>query len=86
MGRDNIHLEKNFENYISKKLATLESSEGWRVSPDDTGFDPDTALYMPDFIEYLTAVSPDKVKKIIIRLIFNSIYIGHEIAITEKTF
>ncbi len=63
MGQDNIHVEKNFEKYISKKLASLESCEGWRVSPDDTGFDPDTALYMPDFIEYLSGVSPDKAKK-----------------------
>lgn len=59
---DKIHLETNFEHYISRKLAEL-SADGWKVSPDDTGFDPNTALYMPDFIDWLTAVAPEKVEK-----------------------
>ena len=59
---DTIHLEVNFETYITKKLAMLKG-DGWRISNDDTGFDPNTALYMPDFIEYVSSVTPDKVVK-----------------------
>ena len=59
---DTIHLEINFESYITNKLAMLEG-DGWRISNDDTGFDPNTALYMPDFIEYVSSVAPDKVAK-----------------------
>lgn len=61
--KETIHLEANFEDYIARKLQELGSTDGWRVSKDDAGFDPNTALYMPDFIEYLTATSPDKVVK-----------------------
>lgn len=57
-----IHLEVNFEAYITKKLAMLEG-DGWRVSDNDAGFDPNTALYMPDFIEYVSAIAPEKVAK-----------------------
>ena len=63
MNHDNIHLETNFEKYISRKLTELGDTDGWRISMDDTGFDPNTALYMPDFIEYVTATAPDKVEK-----------------------
>ena len=56
---DRIHLEINFEEYIVKKLA----EQGWRVSNNDEGFNPHTALYMPDFIEYVTATAPDKIEK-----------------------
>ena len=59
---DKIHLEVNFEAYITKKLAMLEG-DGWRISDNDAGFDPNTALYLPDFIEYLTATAPEKVEK-----------------------
>lgn len=59
---DKLHLEVNFETYITKKLEMLEG-DGWRISNNDAGFDPNTALYMPDFIEYLTATAPDKVEK-----------------------
>lgn len=60
---DNLHLEKHFEEYISRKLAGLGETDGWQVSKDDTGFDPNTALYMPDFIAYISATAPEKVEK-----------------------
>ena len=63
MKHDNLHLETHFERYISRKLTELGDADGWRISRDDTGFDPNTALYMPDFIEYVTATAPDKVEK-----------------------
>lgn len=59
---DRIHLEANFEAYIAKKLMMLEGG-GWRVSNNDTGFDPNTALYMPDFIEYVSSITPEKIEK-----------------------
>ena len=59
---DKLHLEVNFEEYITKKQKRLEGT-GWRVSEDDTGFDPNTALYMPDFIEYVSSTAPEKVEK-----------------------
>lgn len=59
---DKIHLEVNFETYITRKLAMLEG-DGWRISDNDAGFDPSAALYLPDFIEYVTATAPDKVAK-----------------------
>lgn len=61
--KDTIHLESNFERYISKKLASLSETDSWRVSQNDQGFDPNTALYMPDFVEYLEATAPDKIEK-----------------------
>ena len=63
MSADNIHLESMFEKYISKKLSELSSNDGWRISMNDEGFDPNTALYMSDFIEYIETTVPDKVKK-----------------------
>ena len=60
--QDAIHLESAFERYISRKIAELENN-GWRVSKNDTGFDPNTALYIADFIEYLQNTAPDKVAK-----------------------
>ena len=59
---DKLHLEINFESYITKKLKDLEG-DGWRVSDNDAGFDPNTALYLPDFIEYVSSVTPDKIEK-----------------------
>ena len=63
MNKDSIHLETHFERYISRKLANLSETDGWRISPNDAGFDPNTALYMPDFIEYLDTTAPEKVEK-----------------------
>ena len=60
---ESIHLESPFERYISHKLTGLTTSDGWRISKDDSGFDPNTALYLPDFIEYVTAIAPEKVQK-----------------------
>ena len=62
MKRDTIHLEVNFEEYITRKLRELQDS-GWRISDNDTGFDPNTALYMDDFVEYLSLTVPDKLEK-----------------------
>ncbi|MBR6851654.1 MAG: type I restriction endonuclease subunit R, partial [Lachnospiraceae bacterium] len=61
--KDNLHLECNFESYITKKLKDLES-DGWRVSDNDEGFDPGSALVISDFIEYVTATAPDKIEKV----------------------
>lgn len=61
--KDTIHLESNFEKYISKKLAGLSKTDGWRVSQNDQGFDPNTALFMEDFVEYLESNVPDKIEK-----------------------
>lgn len=58
----NFHLESPFEKYISKKVAGM-ADNGWVISPDDTGFSPDTALYMPDFVDYVKATAPEKVEK-----------------------
>jgi len=63
MKSDNLHLEVNFEKYITRKLAELEQSGAWKVSNTDDGFDASTALYMPDFIEFLSATSPEKIEK-----------------------
>lgn len=64
MNQDNLHRESHFEEYISRKITELVASgEGWRVSLSDKGFDPQSALYMPDFIEYLEATAPEKIDK-----------------------
>lgn len=60
MNTDRIHLEINFEEYITRKLAAQGT---WVVSDNDEGFDPNTALYIQDFIDYLSATEPDKVRK-----------------------
>ena len=49
--RDTLHLETNFETYITRKLKSLKDS-GWVVSDSDSTFDPSTALVMDDFIQY----------------------------------
>ena len=58
-----IRLETHFEKYITDKLAELETKD-WRVSNNDKGFNPDTALYWDDFIEYQRAINPDKIEKL----------------------
>lgn len=60
---DNVHRETHFEKYISEKISGLEAGGMWRVSLSDDGFDPNTALYMPDFIEYVSKTAPHKVEK-----------------------
>ncbi|MDY2997753.1 MAG: DEAD/DEAH box helicase family protein [Faecalimonas sp.] len=52
-----------FERHISNKLSELSDNNGWRISKNDDGFDTNTALYMPDFIEYLTETAPEKIEK-----------------------
>ena len=62
MNKDALHKETHFEAYITRKLAMLAAS-GWQVSNDNTGFDPNSALYMQDFIAYQEAIAPDKIEK-----------------------
>lgn len=59
MNHDDPHLETHFEKYISRKLKELSDTDGWRISMNDDGFDPNTALYMPDFIEYVSTTAPE---------------------------
>ncbi len=57
-----IRLETNFEHYISRKLEEL-SKAGWQISPNDAGFDPNTALVIDDFVNYVKAIAPEKIEK-----------------------
>lgn len=57
-----IHTEAPFERHISDRLRELDG-EGWQVSHDDAGFDPQTALVMGDFIAFLEAAAPKKLEK-----------------------
>lgn len=59
---DDLRLERNFEQYISRKLKEL-SQDGWQISENDNGFNADTALCLEDFINYLTAITPQKIEK-----------------------
>lgn len=59
---DDLHREVHFEEYVTRMLAGLDGS-GWRVSDTDEGFDPQTALYWPDFIAFQRAVVPEKLEK-----------------------
>ena len=64
MNQDKLHQESPFEHYISEKIAALTAPGcGWRVSLNDDGFDPNTALYLSDFLEYQESIDPEKVKK-----------------------
>lgn len=58
---DTIHRETNFEEYITNKLNSL--GDGWRASKNDKGFDPNTALIIDDFIEFITATQPETIKR-----------------------
>ena len=60
--KDDLHLETNFETYITRKLSELQDS-GWVISDNDAGFDPSTALIMDDFVEYFSTTAPDKLEK-----------------------
>lgn len=59
---DDLRLERNFEQYISRKLKEL-SQDGWQISENDNGFNADTALCLDDFVNYLTAIAPQKIEK-----------------------
>ncbi len=56
-----LHREVNFEEYIVKKLGEQGT---WVISENDDGFDPTTALYAEDFLQFVTKTSPDKVEKL----------------------
>ena len=61
--KDDLHRETYFEQYITKKLNELAADGEWQLSENDTGFDPNPALYLPDFVEYLERTQPEKLKK-----------------------
>lgn len=61
MEKDTLHREINFEKYITNQLAAL--GDGWVVSDNDKGFNPNTALVMDDFIAYLQKTTPETLKK-----------------------
>lgn len=62
MPKPNIHNEAPFERYISNKLNSMKGA-GWEISENDSGFDPHSALYMDDFLEYLHRTAPQTVEK-----------------------
>lgn len=57
-----LHREVHFEQYLTRMLSDLNGA-GWRVSNTDDVFDPQTALYWPDFIEFQRATAPEKLEK-----------------------
>lgn len=57
-----IHQEGPFERYISRKVTGLAEA-GWVLSSNDSGFDPNDALYFDDFIAYLEKTAPEKLEK-----------------------
>ena len=59
---NDLHREVHFEKYLTRMLSGLNGS-GWRVSNTDEGFDPQTALYWPDFIEFQRLTVPEKLEK-----------------------
>lgn len=59
---NDLHREVHFEKYLTRMLSGLNGS-GWRVSNTDEGFDPQTALYWPDFIEFQRTTVPEKLEK-----------------------
>lgn len=61
-GRGKIHQEAPFERYISRKVAGL-GDKGWKLSPDDEGFDANDALVFGDFVAWLEATAPEKLEK-----------------------
>jgi len=56
---DNLHKEINLEQHIADQLVL----QGWRESRTDAGFNPDAALYLPDFLEYVSKTAPEKIEK-----------------------
>ena len=60
--KNDLHREVNFEGYLTRMLAGLDNSD-WRVSNTDEGFDPQSALYWPDFLEFQRATIPEKLEK-----------------------
>lgn len=61
-GRGKIHQEAPFERYISRKVVGL-GDKGWKLSPDDEGFDANDALVFGDFVAWLEATAPEKLEK-----------------------
>lgn len=58
-----LHREVNFESYIVDKITKLCKDGTWRLSKDDTGFNPETALYFNDFVEYVEKTNPEQLDK-----------------------
>lgn len=61
MENDTLHREVHFEKYITDQIKTL--GDGWVVSDNDKGFDPNTALVMDDFVAFLQKTAPETFKK-----------------------
>lgn len=60
---ETLHLETEFEKYITQKLQNMNNSGNWRVSNNDTGFDPESALFIDDFLEFQERFDHDKFEK-----------------------
>lgn len=58
----NFQKEYHLEDYIANGLASLDG-QSWRVSLNDQGFDPETALYWADFLEFFEKTEPEKLEK-----------------------
>ena len=65
---DTLHLETEFEQYITRKLKGLSDSGEWMVSDNDVGYDREHAIYFPDFVEFQRRLDPDKLEKMQERL------------------
>ena len=65
---DTLHLETEFEKYITRKLKGLSDSGEWMVSDNDAGYDRAHAIYFPDFVEFQRRLDPDKLAKMQERL------------------
>ena len=65
---DTLHLETEFEKYITRKLKGLSDSGEWMVSDNDAGYDREHAIYFPDFVEFQRRLDPDKLEKMQERL------------------
>ena len=60
MNKNDIVLEKPFEEYVTLKMQDLHN---WRYSENDKDFDPETAFCWPDFVSWLKATAPQKIAK-----------------------
>lgn len=65
---EKLHLETEFEKYITRKLKELSDGGEWLVSDNDEGYDREHALYFPDFVEFQRRLDPDKLQKMQERL------------------
>lgn len=62
MMKETLHLETEFEKYITHKLKEL-GSNGWEVSDNDKGYDRENAIYLPDFLAFQDRLDHEKFEK-----------------------